>query len=99
MEVNEGDCVRLAVVSSPVPDVQYCWELYNRCIKNAKRPHYILDDSDDTLVVLEGPSYDYHSHVSPLNLMKPLFQIPADLESEMKTWIKRADTENKNLHN
>ena len=84
-----------------VNDVEWCWDLYNRCRKEDYKGvpgvnFYILDISDESMVVIDGPSYDeYHSHVSPLHVMKPRFPIPAELEAKMNTWIERAEKEEK----
>lgn len=81
------DDVALCVVASLSPSVEWCWKY------KEKGKGYILDFSDDSTLVLEGPSYRYHNHVSPLYLMKPRFSIPDNLRLEMETWIERAEKE------
>ena len=88
VEIEYQDEVTLAVVFYEVTDVEWCWDLYNRCRKENYKGvpgvnFYILDISDESMVVIDGPSYDeYHSHVSPLHVMKPRFPIPAELEAD-----------------
>lgn len=97
VEVVSGDKVRLAVLNSDVPDIEHCWGIYNRCIdRSIGDGHipYILDYSDDSEVVIDGPSYCFHDHVSPLVLLEPRFPIPEDIREEMKTWVERAQKEN-----
>ena len=85
--------IRLAVLTSDVPDVQWCWGVYQRGLKRFRDIPYGLDFSDDSAIVIDGPSYYDHAHVSPLSLLKPHFSIPEDIETEMKTWIERAEQE------
>lgn len=96
IEVVSGDKVRLAVLNSDVPDIEHCWRIYNRCIdRSIGDGHipYFLDYSDDSEVVIDGPSYYFHDHVSPLVLLKPRFPIPDDIREKMGTWVERAAKE------
>ena len=98
VEVYYRDEVTLAVVHRDVTDVEWSWGVYNRCRDDFRRHidkkiWYILDDSDESMTVIDGPSYACHDHVSPLRVMKPRFPIPAELEAEMNTWIERAEKE------
>ena len=100
VEVYYRDEVTLAVVDRDVTDVECSWDLYNRCRKEDYKgipgvKFYILDYSDESMIVIDGPSYACHDHVSPLLVMKPRFPIPAELEAEMNTWIERAEKEAK----
>ena len=100
VEVCYRDEVTLAVVDRDVTDVEWSWGVYNRCRKEDYKgipgvKFYILDDSDESMIVIDGPSYACHDHVSPLRVMKPRFPIPAELEAEMNTWIERAEQEEK----
>ena len=104
VEIEWRDKITLAVVVHEVTDVEWCWGLYNRCKEDYRLHidgvlHYILDDSDESMVVIEGPSYEYHSHESPLHVMKPRFPIPAELEAEMNTWIERMEREEEQWKN
>ena len=92
VEVVSRDKVRLAVLNSDVPDIEHCWGIYKRCLED-ERMNYFLDYSDDSEVVIDGPSYCFHDHVSPLSLLKPRFPIPADIREEMETWVERAQKE------
>lgn len=85
--VGGHDEVSLCVVASLPPSIEWCWKSKERGLG------YILDYSDDSALVIYGPSYRCHDHVSPLYLMKPRFPIPDDLRKEMETWLDRAEKE------
>ena len=100
VEVVYPEEVRLAVVGAEQLDVEYCWRIYERCQtqKNSSESNedcipYILDITDDSVTVLDGPSYVFHDHISPLHLQKPRFEIPEDIKVEMMTWLERAEKE------
>ena len=91
VEVISRDEVSLALLCHTVPDVEWCWKYYKRVMSNDR--YYGLDDTDEAVYILDGPSHGCHSHPSPLQLMKPRFPIPPEIEAEMKTWKERADKE------
>ena len=91
VEVISGNEVRLALLCHPVPDVEWCWDYYKRALSNDR--YYGLDYTDEAVYILDGPSHRCHSHPSPLQLMKPRFRIPSNIEADMKTWKERADKE------
>ena len=93
VEVVSGDEICLAVLCGNVPDVEWCWKYYQSVVNNKKFSYYGLDYTDESTCVIDGPSYCFHSHPSPLCLMKPRFPIPPELEADMKTWKERADKE------
>lgn len=93
VEVVSGKEISLAVLCGNVADVDWCWDYYQRIKANRDLPYYGLDYTDESTCVIDGPSYSYHSHPSPLYLMKPRFPIPSDLEAEMRTWKERAEKE------
>lgn len=92
VEVVGEKRVFLAVLNQQVPDVKRCWGIYNRCKKRDDFT-YPLDFSDDSAVVIDGPSYFCHEHVDTLSLMKPRFPIPEDILSDMQTWNERCNNE------
>ncbi|MCM1142507.1 MAG: hypothetical protein NC453_28390 [Muribaculum sp.] len=92
VEVVENNEVRLAVVVQPVTSVEHCWRVYNK-FKERGNFRYGLDFTDDMATVIYGPSYGYHSHIWPVNLLKPQFSIPDDILAEMQTWLKRCENE------
>ena len=93
VEVKWGDEVRLAVLYDTVPDVEWCWGVYQRGLKRYPDMPYGLDYSDDCTIVVDGPSYCCHNHVGPLNLMKPRFPIPDDIRKELETWYEMVKKE------
>lgn len=92
VEVVSEKYVRLAVFNSQIPDVKCCWEIYRKCQNRGDWP-YMLDSSDDCAVVIDGPSYYCHDHVSPLQLLKPRYPIPDDILADMLTWNERSKNE------
>ena len=92
VEVVSEKYVRLAVLNYQVPDVERCWKIYTKCRKRGDWP-YFLDSSDDCAVVIEGPNYFCHDHVSPLQLLKPRYPIPEDILADMLTWNERCNDE------
>lgn len=91
VEIFDGKHVSLALLISNPPDVNWCWQMYQRCLKEVRHGwYYHLDLSDDSGIVLEGPDYGYHSHLSTLALMHPSMPIPADLEAEIRSWDQRS---------
>ena len=96
VEVVSREHVKLAVLSSGVPEIGHCWKVYNRCMERWGEDGsmcYYLDYSDDTEIIIDGPSYRFHEHVSPLNLLAPRFSIPDEIREEMGTWLERAEKE------
>ena len=102
VEVISGDEVRLAVVDHTMLTIEECYRVYKDMRKEGLKG-YLLDFSDESETVIDGPSYYYHEHVSPLKLLEPRFHIPKELESNMKTWLKTAKNNSnpitKNIHN
>ena len=88
--VSEGESV-LAVLAGNAPDIEWCWKRYEASLRSGEP--YNLDDTDELVTILDGPSYSYHRHVSPVCLMSPRFPIPEDIEKDMKTWFERAKNE------
>ncbi len=96
VEVVTGKGVHLAVLNYQIPDVEWCWERYSKR-DDEYGFFYHLDFSDDSAVVVDGPSYYYHDHVGALQLLKPRFPIPADIMAEMQTWNERSKIDEDSL--
>lgn len=79
--------ISLCVVAALPPSLEWCWKY------KEKGNDYLLDYTDDSVMVLNGPSYRDHDHVSPLFLMKPRFHISDDIKNGMQTWLDRAEKE------
>ncbi len=95
VEVLSKDKVSLALLVENSPSIEWCWDLYQRCNKEEEeeRMPYFLDASDDCCYLIDGPGYEYHSHISPLLIMKPRFPIPDEIERKMKGWLEKIDKE------
>lgn len=87
VEVRSGNTVKLAIVVSHVSTIQDCREIYQRCQDDDQKFRYCQDPSDDQCVIIDGPGYEYHEHVSPLRLMKPRFWVDEQLRREMRGWL------------
>ena len=90
VEVCNGEYVTLALLLSTPPDIARCWSIYRNCVRDIAGWEYHLDYSDDSAIILEGPDYGYHVHLSPLALMRPSLPIPSDIEREIKSWHERS---------
>lgn len=96
-----NDRIYLGVVAEEIPNIDHMYEMYKKCIENdggVGDVFYPYDDTDESLMVIFGPSYETHMHVSPMDVMKPMFDIPEKLKSEMETWIEKADKEEETLY-
>lgn len=79
VEVLSGNTVRLAVATQSPVDIEWCWNYRDRIAKRLAEDgpvtdemietNYILDGSDDQAAVINGPGYEYHDHISTLNIM------------------------------
>lgn len=100
VEVMSGDEVKLSLLTENAPSVDWCWDVYQRCLNDGEESiPYFLDASDDCCYLIDGPGHEYHDHVSPLRIMKPRFHIPAEIESKMRGWLDALDRESeKNNH-
>lgn len=85
VELWTGDSVRLAVLSSSCNPVELCWEIYQRT--TAKGIGYILDSSDETCLIYDGPGFEGHDHVAPTALMRPRFPVDPGLAEEIRSWM------------
>lgn len=81
VEVIERDKVRLAVVGADMPSVDWFWSLYEKC-KDLN--NYFPDASDDCYYVIDGPGEAFHSHVSPVALMKPCRPVSEEIRQYFK---------------
>lgn len=92
VEVISRDSVNLAVVADEGPSVEWFWRLYNRTKDD--RGGYFADESDDCYYIIDGPGFAYHSHVSPVALMKPRYEIPNDVKAFFEHCLEVSDQEN-----
>ena len=100
VEVLTGNQVRLGVCTKGVPEVEWCWNRYNECKEKSpgdtskagisEKPLYDFDSEDEGAAILTGPTYEDYEPVEPLYILKPRFNIPEEIKSEMETWIERA---------
>lgn len=96
VEVIDAKRVRLAILNHAIPGIEDCWRIYCKH-KEVHGFYYPLDASDDSAVVIDGPSYYEHDHVDALDLLKPRFPIPDDIKADMLTWNERCKEEKDNL--
>ena len=89
VEVRDSESVHLAIVVAPEASIQHCWEIYRRCQEDDYKFSYPQDPSDDQCIVIDGPGYEYHEHVSPLRLMEPRFWVYDTIRQEMRGWLEK----------
>lgn len=92
VEVVTAKDVHLAVLNYQIPDVEWCWKRYTKR-DDELGFFYHMDFSDDSAVVIDGPSYYCHDHIGALQLLKPRFPIPEDILADMLTWNERCKHE------
>lgn len=102
VEVLQGDEVTLQVIVGVPPTVEWCYRYalrgldtkYNPGKTDAEREQwafedgYMLDITDDSYTVIDGPDYDYHSHPDALCIFAPRFPIPANVEQALKGYYE-----------
>lgn len=95
VEVMNGDEVKLALLLENPPSIEWCWNLYQRCLNDEEDGPmpYFLDASDDCCYLIDGPGHEYHSHVSPMLIMPLHRPIPEAVEKEMKGWWNNIDVQ------
>ncbi|MBP5297610.1 MAG: MBL fold metallo-hydrolase, partial [Lachnospiraceae bacterium] len=71
VECRFGATIELVYVVATPPGKSH----YERISKEHGEP-YFGDDSDDSYIVVDGPSYDCHNHIDALHLYTPHFKIP-----------------------
>lgn len=87
--IGRDNEVYLSLLVSDAPDIEWCWGYYQRVLNDTKyRIGYMLDITDETCYLIDGPGEEWHSHVSPLDIMKPHFPVPEDIRREMLSWLE-----------
>ena len=99
VEVLRGNKVTLEVVVGVPASVDWCYQYalkglnskYNPGKTDAEREQwafgrgYMLDVTDDSYTVVDGPRYDYHDHPDALRVFAPRFPIPAEVEQKLRS--------------
>lgn len=49
---------------------------------------YEFDESDDSYTVIDGPGYEYHDHVSAMQVFTSHYPIPADIQKKLKCFLQ-----------
>lgn len=90
VEVLQGNQVRLAVATHSPTTIEWCWEYRKRCAarfagdNTAADECYNLESGDDQMSVIDGPGYEYHDHISLMNIMPLRFPIPSRLRKRFE---------------
>lgn len=92
VEVLRGHEVRLAIVVGTPPTTEWIWEKRKE-IQDRMRSEvmpYEFDESDDSYTVIDGPGYEYHDHVSSMQVFTPHYPISADIQKKFKCFLQFA---------
>ena len=95
-----GDVVTLEVIVGRPATIDWCYRYALRVLQGEHTPEttdaeheqwaffdgYMLDDSDDSYTVIDGPSYDYHDHPDALCVFAPRFPIPPEVEQKLHNY-------------
>lgn len=98
VEVMLNNKVVLGVVAEEIPGIDHMYGMYEKQVSvsdGTGEVFYPYDETDETMMIIFGPSYETHMHVSPMDVMKPMFDIPEKLRLKMEKWIEKADKEEK----
>ncbi len=93
-----GDKLSLGVVIEPAPTISRCWRIWQNTVKRMKSKYwsdceptiedilsmYDLDISDDSYIIIDGPGYEYHSHIPSVSLLAPTFPVPEQIKQKLK---------------
>lgn len=96
VEVYCGNEVKLAtVVGSPLT-TKWVWDsiprLKERGIGIDDMPY---DETDDTYTVIDGPGYEYHEHVSAMQVFAPHYHVPLHMQRRFKGYLEKAEMKQK----
>ena len=96
VEIYGGDEVKLAIVVGSPLTTKWVWEsiprLQKRGIGIDNMPY---DETDDTYTVIDGPGYEYHEHVSAMQVFAPHYHVPLYLQRRFKGYLEKAEKEQK----
>ena len=96
VEVYCGDKVKLAIVVGSPLTTKWVWEsiprLKERGIGMDDMPY---DETDDTYTVIDGPGYEYHEHISAMQVFAPHYHIPLHLQRRFKGYLEKAEKKQK----
>lgn len=89
VEVLRGHEVRLAVVVGTPPTTEWISkkrkEIQDRM--GSKVMPFDFDSFDDSYTAIDGPGYDYHEHVSTMQVFAPHYSIPHDIQEKYKSFL------------
>ena len=96
VEVYCGDEVKLAIVVGSPLTTKWVWEsiprLKERGIGMDDMPY---DETDDTYTVIDGPGYEYHEHISAMQVFAPHYHIQLHLQRRFKGYLEKAEKKQK----
>ena len=96
VEVHCGDEVKLAIVVGSPLTTKWVWEsiprLKERGIGMDDMPY---DETDDTYTMIDGPGYEYHEHVSAMQVFAPHYHVPLYLQRRFKGYLEKAEKKQK----
>ncbi len=96
VEVYCGDEVKLATVLGSPLTTKWVWDSIPRFQKRGMGIDDMpFDETDDTYTVIDGPGYEYHEHVSAMQVFAPHYHVPLYLQRRFKGYLEKAEKKQK----
>ena len=89
VEVLRGHEVRLAVVVGTPPTTEWISKKRKEIQDSigAEVMPFEFDCSDDSYTVIDGPGYEYHDHVSAIQVFAPHYPVPTDIQQKFRSFM------------
>ncbi len=102
VQVTRLDSLSLGIVVATPLTTDECWRIRQNTIKTMKKKFckdeepsdedvdsmYGPDISDDCYIIVDGPGYEYHRHISSMYLLEPAFPVPDELRQKLMSDYK-----------
>lgn len=89
VEVLRGNEVKLAIVVGTPLTTEWIWKKRQEIEEKlgSEVMPYEYDTSDDSYTVIDGPGYEYHDHVSAMQVFAPHHPIPTDIQQKFRSFM------------
>ncbi len=89
VEVLRGHEVKLAIVVGTPLTTEWIWKKRQEIEEKlgSEVMPYEYDTSDDSYTVIDGPGYEYHDHVSAMQVFAPHHPIPSDIQQKFRSFM------------
>lgn len=89
VEILRGNEVKLAIVVGTPLTTEWIWKKRQELQEKlgSEVMPYEFDTSDDSYTVVDGPGYEYHDHVSAMQVFAPHSPIPTDIQQKFRSFM------------